>query len=217
MATRLFSDLVNRLAPSVPGCPQPVIINYIRDAAIEACARTSAWRYEHATVTLVAGTNSYSFVPESDAEVHTVLTASINGVDIPSRTLEDIHYMYPKYPSSVVAERSMPQYMMIIDPLTFYVAPVPDGDTTYTIEMFVAQKPTRAATGMNEAVMDDLETVIMHGALQHLLVLPERTWTDRELASYHAKQYAFKSAERRARANVGSGRAPLNVRMNAWA
>lgn len=217
MATRLFSDLVNRLAPSVPGCPQPVIVNYVRDAAIEVCARTSAWRYEHATVTLVAGTNSYAYVPESGAEVHTVLSASINGVDLPSRTLEDIHSMYPKYPSSVVAERSMPQYMLHIDPLTFYVVPVPDGDTTYTIEMFVAQKPTRAATGMNEAVMDDLETVIMHGALQHLLVLPERTWTDRELASYHAKQYAFKSAERRARANVGAGRAPLTVRMNAWA
>ena len=38
----------------------------------------------------------------------------------------------------------------------------------------------------------------MHGALQHLLVLPDRAWSDRELASYHAKQFIFKLQERRA-------------------
>ena len=42
---RSFSDVVNRLSPSVPGCPTPVIEQYVRDAAIEACERTLAWRY----------------------------------------------------------------------------------------------------------------------------------------------------------------------------
>jgi hypothetical protein len=95
MATRLFSDLVNRIAPSVPGCPQPVIVNYIRDAAIDACERTSAWRYKHATVTMVAGTYEYAFVPEAGAEVHTILTANINGSFLTPVTLEQMHEMYP--------------------------------------------------------------------------------------------------------------------------
>ncbi len=218
MATRLFSGLVNRVAASVPGCPQPVILSYIRDAAIDACERTGAWRYEQATITLVAGTYSYAYTPpDANSEVHTILTASINGNDLPAKTLEEIHTLYPKYPSSVVAERTMPQYLLHIDSDTFYVAPVPDGDTTYEVEMFLALKPIRTATGMDQTAMDDLETVIVHGALQHLLVLPERTWSDRELAAYHAKQFAFKAAERRARTNIGAGRATLTARAPVWA
>jgi hypothetical protein len=45
MADRTFASLVPRLNPSVPGCPQPMIISYIRDAAIRACERTLFWRY----------------------------------------------------------------------------------------------------------------------------------------------------------------------------
>ena len=216
MATALYTTLVNRIAAYAPGAPQPVLVTHLRDAAIEACERTSAWRYKHATITMVAGTYEYAFVPESGAEVHTILTSSINGNDLPVKTLEDIHRLYPKYPSSVVAERTTPQYIFQNNPDTFHVVLVPDNSTD-TIEMFVAQKPLRSSTGMEGTVMDDLETVIIHGALQSLLTMPETTWSDTELAAYHAKQFTFKAAERRARANIGAGRATLTVRSPVWA
>jgi hypothetical protein len=216
MATRLFSDLVNRIAPSAPGCPQPVVLTYVRAAAIDVCERTNAWKYEHATVTMTAGTYEYAFVPESGAEVYSILTANINGNAMSSVTLEHMHDMYPKYPSSVAAERATPRFITQISPITFHVGLVPDNSTD-TIKMFVSERPTKAATGMNEAVMDDLEDAIVHGALQHLLTLPERTWSDTELAAYHAKQFIFKVTERRARANIGAQRAAPTVRMQSWA
>jgi hypothetical protein len=166
---------------------------------------------------MIAGTYEYSFVPVSGAEVHTVLTASINGTDLPTKTLEEIHAIHPKWPSSVTAERATPQYILQINPDTFHVALVPVNSTD-TIEMFVAQKPLRASTGMEDSVMDDLEDVIVHGALQGLLTMPETTWSDTELAAYHAKQFTFKVAERRARANLGAGRATLTARApTPWA
>ena len=215
MATRLFSDLVNRVAPSVPGCPQPVILTYIRNAAIDVCERTNAWRYKHAAVTMTAGTYEYAFVPESNAEVYSVLTANINGNELTPITLEALHQLYPKYPSAVTTERATPQYFFQVSPITFHVALVPVNSTD-KINMFVAQRPSRASTGMNEAVMDDVEDAIMHGALQQLLTLPERTWSDTELAAYHAKQFVFKVTERRARVNIGAGRAAPTVRQSAW-
>ena len=42
---RRFDSLVPRLSPSVPGCPQPVIEQHVRDAAIEACEKTLAYRH----------------------------------------------------------------------------------------------------------------------------------------------------------------------------
>ena len=211
MATRLFSDLVNRLSPSVPGCPQPVVVNYVRDSCIEVCERTLGWRYLQPDIRLTPGVYDYPFEIPANTEVHGIITASINGIKITPATLERVVARFPKYPSSVVADRGSPQFVTHIDADTFYVALAPNDDVSYDVRMLVALKPLRTATGMDETTMDDLENAIVHGALQHLLTLPERTWTDFELAAYHAKQYAFKSAERRARVNVGSGRAVMTA------
>ena len=218
MATRTFADMITRLASSVPGCPNPVIEYAIRDAAIEVCERTGAWRYQQADITLVAGTFAYAFVPpDSNSEVHSILTSTINDSSIKSITLEQAHRLYPDYPSTDTADRTTPKYIIHVAADKFQVVPVPNSSPTYKIKMHVTLKPLRTATGMDKDVMDDLEDVIMHSALQHLLVLPERTWSDRELAAYHAKQYAFKSAERRARANVGPGRAIQTAVGTSWA
>ena len=42
MPNRAFREIVTRLAPSVPGAPNVVVEQYVRDAAIEACERTLA-------------------------------------------------------------------------------------------------------------------------------------------------------------------------------
>jgi len=40
MTIRAFSSMVTRLAPSVPGCPQPVIEQYVRDSAMSTPTTT---------------------------------------------------------------------------------------------------------------------------------------------------------------------------------
>jgi len=86
----------------------------------------------------------------------------------------------------------------------------------YEMRMIVALKPKRTASGMDEVIFSELEDVILHGALQHLLVLPNTNWSDRELASYHARQYLFHVNERRARANLGNMRGTLRAQMQPF-
>ena len=124
---------------------------------------------------------------------------------------------YPAWPDLTSAQLSTPQNVCQLDSDNFVLAPVPDATVVYDLKMIVALKPLRTASAMSKSVLDDIENVVMHGALQHLLVLPNRTWTDRELASYHAKQYSFKTSERRARANLGAARASMTVQMRPFA
>lgn len=217
MATRTFLSLAHRLAPSVPGCPQPVIEQYIRDAAIEVCERTLAWRYQQPTIRLTQGVFEYPYETPTEAEVHAFLTASVNGVKLHVTTLDDISDMHPDWPSKESGKRSNPRYILQIDQDNFAVAPIPDASVPYDVNMFVALKPLRTSTGMDKTAFDDLENVIMHGALQQLLVMPGKNWSDRELAAYHAKQYLSKTVERRARANIGAGRASVTVQMRPLA
>jgi hypothetical protein len=214
MATRRFSEIVNRLMPSVPGCPTPVIEQYVRDAAIEACERTLAWRYEQPRVRLTQHVHDYEYEAPTQAEVHAFITATCNGVKMQPVSLEQLHDIYPQWPYDTDAA-SDPRYITQLDPDHFAVAPLPN-DKTFDVRMIVALKPLRTATYMDKTVLDDIENVVMHGALQHLLVLPDRTWSDRDLASYHAKQFVTKLSERRARANLGAGRASMRVQMQPF-
>ena len=65
--------------------------------------------------------------------------------------------------------------------------------------------------------MDELEQVIVHGALQQLLVMPKVVWNDNTLAAYHARQYLSLVNERRARANLNNSRSSLTARMVPFA
>lgn len=217
MATRTFASLADRLAPSVTGCPTPIVIQYIRDSAIEACERTLAWRYEQPAIRLTPGVYEYPYENPSQSEVHAFLTATVNGNPVDPVTLEQVYRRYPQWPEMPIELRSDPRLVLQFDPDNFAVAPIPDDSQTYDMRMIVALKPLRTASGMDKTVFDDLENVIMHGALQHLLVLPGKNWTDRELATYHAKQFLAKITERRARANIGAGRASMTVQMRPLA
>lgn len=119
-------------------------------------------------------------------------------------------------PPEIVADGSTPQSITQVSPDKYIILPLPGADEVYQCRMFLALKPKRSASGMDEVVFDELEEAIMHGALQHLLVLPGQAWSDRELAAYHAKQYAFQIAERRARANLGTNRGMMRARMQPF-
>jgi hypothetical protein len=253
MADKTFASLVSRLAPSVPGCPQPTITQYIRDAAIRVCERTLYWRYQIPLFNLVPGVHEYFYNKPVTTEVHAVFSALVNDSPLEKLTLDRALEFYPQWadlfggqsPASVWAQvsgstfnnpefnevqfnqngsvalpdfegASTPQSICQITPDKYIVLPLPDDAHVYQMRMFVALKPRRDSSGMDEFILDELEEVIMHGALQHLLVLPNAHWSDRELAVYHAKQFAYQVAERRARANLGNVRGMMRARMQPF-
>jgi len=255
MADRDFTTLVPRVNASVPGCPQPTIFNYIRDAAIRTCERTLAWRYLVPKYNLLPGVHEYLYNKPDNTDVHVMFEMLVNDLPLDRLVLEEAIRRFPQWadlysgqpasvlwsetppgtynsfdyneelfnggsefvlPESVVADASTPQAVCQLSPDKYIVLPLPDGDRTYEVRMFLALKPKKTATAMDEVIFDDLEETIMHGALQHLLVLPNTNWSDRELASYHARQYTYNIAERRARANLGNMRGMMRVRMQPF-
>lgn len=255
MADRAFTTLIPRVGASVPGCPQPTIFNYIRDAAIRTCERTLAWRYLVPKYNLLPGVHEYLYNKPDNTDVHVMFEMLVNDLPLDRLVLEEAIRRFPQWadlysgqpasvlwsetppgtynsfdyneelfnggsefvlPESVVADASTPQAVCQLSPDKYIVLPLPDADRTYEVRMFLALKPKKTATAMDEVIFDDLEETIMHGALQHLLVLPNTNWSDRELASYHARQYTYNIAERRARANLGNMRGMMRVRMQPF-
>lgn len=120
-------------------------------------------------------------------------------------------------PPEALEQASDPRIITQLTPDQFIILPVPDDTKPYLLRLIYALKPKRTASGLPSAIFDELEDSIMHGALQELLVLPGTPWSDRELATYHAKQYLFYVTERRARANLGNMRGSMTVKMQPFA
>jgi hypothetical protein len=215
VTTRLFASLEDRLAPTVPGCPRPTIEQYVREAAIETCEQTLAWRFEQDLIRLTAGVYEYDYETPENTEVVGVIHAALNGNKIDALTQEQIHSRFPSWPDQ--DRRSTPRFLGQFDPDHFVVAPVPDASITYDIKMFLALRPTQDADGMDKTVFDECELAITHGSLAKLLSLPEKSWTDKGLADYHARQFIYRCSARRAKANLGVGRASVTARMNPLA
>lgn len=218
MDTRTFISLENKIAANVPGCPRPTIEQFVRDIAIEVCEKTLAWRYQQDPIVLTPGVYEYDYEIPTGSEVVAVIHAALNSGTEFLNTLdpavqEDLHRMYPDWPSDDPNKRSTPRFIGQFDSDHFVVAPVPDNARAYSAKMFLALKPIPTASGMDKTVFDDCEMLITHGVLQHLHTLPDKSWTDYNLASYHAKQYTYKTALRRAKTNLGATRAPLTARM----
>lgn len=223
MATREFKELITRINPSTPGCPQETMFQYIRDAAIRACERTLAWRYSQPKFNLTAGVPQYKYNKPVGSEVHAVFAAWMNDQPLERLTLDEAINRYPAWADTYTVAADIAEYgsepraITQLSPHQFVVLPLPDAEKTYAVRMIYALKPSRSATEMDATIFDDLEEVIMHGALQHLLVLPNTNWSDRELASYHAKQFISQVAERRARANLGNARGSLSIQLPGFA
>jgi len=224
MARRTFASLAARINPSVPGCSLPLIVQYTRNAARVTCERTLAWRYEQPAFSLVPGTYRYDYNLPTDTDIAALLHTALNENEtLAPIALETAARLFPGWvrasttTQDIADNGSQPRCLTQVAPTQYLVLPPPDAAETYTLRMIYALKPTRSASDMDEAVMDELEDAIVSKALQDLLVLPNTPWLDRELASYHAKQFLARVMEYRAHANLGHMRAALTARAPRFA
>lgn len=218
MSTRDFSTVVARVNPSAPGCSFPMLLQYVRDAAIAVCERSLAYRYEQPVFALTPGVHRYTYPRPPDTAVAAVLLSTVNDTPLQRMTLDAAVAQYPAWTrtsttaADIATYGGAPHTVVQVLEDRFVLIPAPDAAQTYTMRMIYALKPTRDASGMDEGVLDVIETAVVHKALQELLVLPNMHWTDRDLASYHARQYLARMQELRADANLGSARGSLTVR-----
>ncbi len=257
MAERSFETLLPRISPNVPGCPQALILQTIRDAAVRMCEQTLAWRHVEPKFDLQPGVSEYNYRKPINTEVHAVFQTTVNDYPLDRLTLEQALELYPqwvdlysgltadevwqnappggyntntfngellngntdavKIPEAALEDASEPRAMCQITPDKYVVLPLPDDEKPYTIRMFYALKPKRNAEGMEDAILNELEDIIFHSTLEKLLIMPDVSWGDRELASYHARRAVSYAMERRARANLGNQRASASVQLRPWA
>lgn len=119
-------------------------------------------------------------------------------------------------PDSIVADASRPAAMTMVSPQRFVILPLPDDEEVYELRMWLALKPTRTATEMNDEAFDELEDLFVWGALESILAMPQKAWTNPEYSVHYGTKFREGYYEKRRRANIGHVRGPMSVRAVSW-
>jgi len=194
-----FSDMVDLVAPDVPGCPDVVIERAILNATRTFCQK-STWLRLHdiGPITPIVDVENYDFSASLPALVEVV---SILGAYQGKQTLNPL-------PSSLIARNKSLTATHFLHPGASHVGlyPIPM-DAGLPVYLVVAIKPALTATGAYSALLDEFEQEIVHGAKAELKLQPQ-PWRDVELADYHMKEFRAgcgKALIRALRGNTGTG------------
>lgn len=183
---------------AVPGCPEMTIENNVRAAAITFCEQTQVVHFDMDPLTTVAGQREYDFeVPDAEYMVHGIVAANYDGTPLTVLSERIAAERFPRYreyngsPNSILRKNST----------TFWLYPTPDATKASSLFLTVSIKPTPASEFVPELLLNDHKQTIVSGALARLLLLPNKDWTDKQLAGVHMASFAtgILDAKKRAR------------------
>lgn len=210
MATAI-STLYSRLAPRLPGCPEPTILQAVLDTAIDFCAETRVYN-TFIQFPSQASVQTYT-VPaptDTDEEVHTIMNMWWK-----SRPLGPAADYLIDRPETLFAtsfgtqEQGDPRRWLRAQNGTFTVYPVPNAAISDGFTIQYAMKPKLTATTIPDLLVDQWRDAILSGALSRLRSIPGKQWTAPN--QMDEAVYNLGRARAKAVARQGQNGAPMRV------
>lgn len=184
-----WSDLYSYVLPHVPGCPEPMVEDAMRMAAIKFCRDSHLWREQIMDLYLAQGVKRYALDLPEESEVAALISA------------------WQRKPDSNHCEAVYPD-INVFRMVRFETVPDPKKGP---IELHVVLQPTRDAEGMPDAIGLDYDQALIHGTLERLVTIPGRDWSNPNMTSYHRSKYLESLTDARVAKANGNTETPLRV------
>lgn len=192
-----YSSLVKEVLPYVPMCPDTLVEQNIRAAAIEFCERSKAYILDMDPFTTISGVYEYDFEIPSGTEVHQILYMTEDGNDMDPISPRSLELNYPDWRDRT----GNPHVYLQKTPTSFWLVPVPSGARQVIVS--VALKPSRTSNNIDTTISNQYRDAIIYGALYRLLRMPSREWTDVNAAREYLAQFNMEITQAELRARGG--------------
>jgi len=214
MAKVSWESFLAEVLPSVEGCADVTAINAIRAAAIDFCQRTRVWQAElDFPITIEANQAEYDLdPPDLESEIVTVPKRGVRykGKELAGPTTHaDLTRDQPGWQSATGTQPTT--FIYDESQQVIRVVPVPTAEVIDALTVRVALKPTRTSENADQYLYDSWLDAIAAGALARLLILPNKAWTNFELAEFYRKRFEKYIGDGRARVMKGGGDLSLTV------
>ena len=207
--TVTWDEFSREVLPAVPGCPPSVAENAIRQAVIDLCNKARVWREDLTAINIVANTAEYTLTPPAGTRIIAPVNVRYNGESIDPEEEGDMDYEYFDWRE---LPAGTPTKYLIMAPETLTLNKKPIANITGGLEVRVAVKPTVDATGCDDLLRDDWLDVVADGAKASLMMIPNKAWTNYELAMALKKEFRKGIARARIRMIQGRTNKPVRAR-----
>ncbi len=208
MSTKFWTDWYDEVLPDVPGCPQKVAKNAIRNAAIEFYRDSLAWVIDHDPMNAVTNQAAYPFEPPASTEVVKALNVWYDAKPLTKKTPDELSAMYANWTTHI----GTPLYYTQLNSTEIVLVPMPAAALANGVTMKVALKPKRSSTGLEEYLHEEYLEEIATGAKARMMLMQKKPWSNATLGAANKALFDEAIASVRYRATKGYTGAPVRVK-----
>ena len=179
-----WSEFNPYVAPYVIGCPDPLIEQHARLAAIEFCRRTSCWQRTLDPVTTDGVSNLVGLEEDANTQIIKIKAVSVDSRDHPVTDSSN--------GLKLVRSGSTQNYCFTQDNKTLHVSPLQVSGIAVQVDAVLA--PSRTAVTLDDVIGADYLHDIALGAIASLMRTPKQSWTDYSAASLYSTQFTSRIA-----------------------
>lgn len=171
-----------------PGVSDPVAFFAIRQAAIDFCERSRMWRWED-EFSITADDYEDLIAPDG-AVIHEIEAVWFNGHKITKKkTPKELDECLPGWRSDTENRpEGDPTYITQTAPNTMVLAPFGTG----TVKVSVYLKPSQDCEQLPDFLADQHRETIAWGALARILMIPNQSFTDPNMAAVWGQSFQNK-------------------------
>lgn len=181
-----YSAFYPEIRPDVPTCPDDVLENACRNAAIEFCEKALVLQFEQDALSSIADEGEYDFEPPPNTVVCAIEQAFYDGNEI-----------FPKHISELTKEISpdwrdetnTPRFVTQLSETSFRIVPKPSEAVEDGIKLIVNLKPTRSSEKVDNVLYEKYLDAIAAGAKKRLFLMKGRPWSDPAMATYYETDF----------------------------
>lgn len=186
----LWSELVHEVQPHVPGCPEMMIEDALRQSAKVLCRGSHLWEEQLPSIYPVSSITKYQLSVPDEAEVLSI--SSLQHVQGGHKSRVDV------WPS-----------VNVFGLLSFMESP---SSSRGPIEVKAILMPSKTARGMPDRIITAYQDGIVSGAVGRLQLMPNKDWTNPELAGINLKLLDNAINEAKLRKPTGNTDCDMRVR-----
>lgn len=213
MASQL-SRFINHILPYASGCPRSMAIDEARNAIIRLCEDSTIYRVNIPASDVQIGVDDYTITPPAETRMVTFISFQYNGKPIDGYTEEELDQLDYGWREG---KAGTPTAYTMLAPDRFKLNRIPEENIVGGMEIRVALKPTETTQEVDDVFYNDWQQAVISGALQNLLSLPKKPWTDMQKAGDYGAQFNHEIQRARARATKGYLRGGATVKPVRWA
>lgn len=200
---------------NAPGCPEIAATAALRDSAVQFCEQTLIHQVDHDPVSVIANVADYDLeTPVTQTRVFKIMRAWYKGTQLtavaPDQVTEPT--VYNQSIGGYQKKTGTPVGFIHKDADSFSLSPVPDATVAGAITMRVALAPLRNSTTVADFLYQNWGEVISHGALQRILSMVGRPFSNAPAALYHGQLYQIGINQARQQATHGYNRSNLQMK-----